>query len=98
MSLKFKHGRSYIFIFAIFLVLFLGGSAICEAVGYVNWGIITMPAFLTLLLLCELWSGVALDSWWRASYPKGCWQYQAILAWHAVGVVFISAFSYLFIR
>ncbi len=92
--LKFKYGNSYVRIFFIFLFLFICGFILCEAVGHLNWGILTLPAFLTLLFLCELRSGVALDSWWQASYLKGCWQYQAILAWQAVGLVILIMISY----
>jgi hypothetical protein len=53
-----------------------------------------MPAFIAILLLCELRSGVALDSWWRASYRKGDWQYRASLAWHTAGFGLFLAFWY----
>jgi hypothetical protein len=92
-----KHGRSYVWLFAVFLALFLGGNVLCELVGHAGWGIITMPAFITLLVLCELWSGVALDSWWRASYLKGSRQYQAMLIWHSIGIIFFILIFIVFI-
>jgi hypothetical protein len=96
--LRLEHGRSYLWLFPIYLVLFFGGFALCEAVGHVSWGILTLPAFVAFLLLCELRSGVALDSWWRASHPKGSWQYRAMLAWHTTGVAMFSLLAYLFIQ
>ena len=96
--LRLHYGRSYLWLFLIFMTVFFGGFALCDAFGRMNWGFITMPAFLAFLLLCELWSGVALDSWWRASYLKGGWQYRTMLAWQAAGVAFLSALSYLSIR
>jgi len=94
--LRLEYGRSYLWLFFVYIVLFFGGVALCEAVGRVNWGIFTMPAFLAFLLLCEFRSGVALDSWWRARYLKGRWQYRATLAWHCVGMLLLSLLSYVF--
>lgn len=95
--LRLEHGRSYLWLFAVYLALFLGGLALCEALGHFAWGVVTMPAFLTFVLLCEFRSGVALDSWWRAVHLKGSWQYRALLAWHALGAVLFSLLSYLMI-
>jgi hypothetical protein len=96
--LEFEHGKSYLWLFPIYALLFLGGFALCGAVGNFSWGILTMPIFIACLLVCELRSGVALDSWWRASHPKGSWQYQASVIWHAVGIVLFLIFSYFFIH
>jgi hypothetical protein len=98
--LRLKYGRSYAWLFAIFVVVFLGGNALCSANGYRLWGVLTMPATITIVLLSELWSGVALNSMWRASYLKETdkWQYLAVLAWHTVGVVLFSLVAYIVIR
>jgi hypothetical protein len=96
--LHLEQGKSYRWLFAIYVVVFTGGVALCEALGNFSWGILTMPAFLTFVLLSELRSGIALDSWWRASHPKGSRQYQAVIAWHAVLLVLLLAFSYFFIH
>ncbi len=95
--LKFEYGRSYLWLFPIYAALFISGFALCEAVGHANWGILTLPAFLAFLLLCELGSGIALDSWWRDRHLKGSWQYRAILAWHGVALVIFSILLYLLI-
>jgi hypothetical protein len=94
---RLEYGKSYIWAFPIYALLFVGGFALCNALGDVKWAILAMPAFVAPVLLCELRSGVALDSWWRASYRKGDWQYAAILAWHTIGLVLLLAMSYIFI-
>jgi hypothetical protein len=96
--IRLEHGRSYIWLFAIFMALFFGGFALFESVGDVKWGILTIPAFLTFLLLCEIRSGVALDPWWRASHLKGSGRYQATLAYHAVLVPVFCIFSWFYIH
>lgn len=96
--LRLQQDRSYAWLFAVFAVFFLGGFALCEAVGQVGWGILTLPAFIAFLLSCELRSDIALDSWWRARYPKGCWQFKALIAWHVTGLVLLSIFSFFFIH
>ncbi len=52
-----------------------------------------MPACMAYILACELLSGIALDGWWRASHPKGTWQYRALITWHAAAAVFFLVFS-----
>jgi hypothetical protein len=96
--IRFEHGKSYIWLFPIFAALFFGGFALGNAAfNNPNWFIITMPLFVAFLLLGELRSGVALDSWWRATYPKGSWQYQALIAWHITAGIAMAIFSYFFI-
>ena len=69
----------------------------CRALGHLGWGIITMLAFIVMVLSCELRSGVALDSWWKASYRTGDWQYRAIVAWHILGLFLLLGMSYFFV-
>lgn len=96
--LRFESGKSYVWLFGVFLVLFFGGIAVCEAVGHFQWGVITLPAFGAFLLVWELRSGVALDSMWRASRPRGSEDYWVILVLQAMWVVFASALSYVAIH
>ncbi|MEJ7639275.1 MAG: hypothetical protein WKF75_15190, partial [Singulisphaera sp.] len=84
----------YIWLFAIFTASFLGGNARFGLVGHDGWGMLILPAFITLLTLCELWSGVALDSWWRARYLKGSEEYWVVLALQSVLAVVFSVFFY----
>jgi hypothetical protein len=95
---KFELGKSYLGLFAIYIGLFLGAFPLSALVtGRPNWGILIMPIFIAGMLVCELRSGVALDSWWRASHPRGTGTYQALVAWHSFAVVLFSVFSYFFI-
>jgi hypothetical protein len=95
--LRLEYRRSYVWLFPIILVAFVLVLAVCESLGVREWAVLTLPTVLVLLLSCELRSGVALDSWWRASYLRGSWQYQAIVAWQLIGLVLSLALSYFFI-
>jgi len=90
-------GRSYLWWFPIFGTAFFGGFVVCEFLGGRNWAILTLPAFAAFLLSCELRSGVVLDSWWRASYAKGTWQYRAIIAWQVIFLILCVGLTYLFV-
>jgi hypothetical protein len=94
---RLKLGRSYAWWFPVLLAIFLGGCALCDYLGIRQWGALTLPVFVALLLSCQLRSGVALDSWWRASHPKGTWQYRALIAWETAGLIFFVGLSYMFI-
>ena len=75
--------------------MFFGGIALGRsAMNDPGWGVVTMPVFLAFVLASELRSKVALDSWWRASYAKGCWQYGAIVTWHGFGIMATLLFAY----
>ncbi|MFO0916963.1 MAG: hypothetical protein U0872_01445 [Planctomycetaceae bacterium] len=90
--LHFKQGKSYVWLWLIFGGVFLGPGILCITLGSIPWSVLTMPVCLAYLLTCELRSGIALDSWWRASYPRGTWQYRALIAWHAAAAVLFLAF------
>ena len=74
-------GKSYLWGFPVFVVFFIACIAIAASFGHFHLGIVAMPAFAIVMLSSELRSGVALDSWWRATYPKGTWQYRALIGW-----------------
>ena len=95
---KLKQCRSYLWLFPVFCALFFGGFAVCGLLGNYKWGIVILPTFLAGLLSSEVSSGIALDSWWRASHPRGSWQYLALVAWHTLGFVLFVFFAYFFIR
>lgn len=84
--LQLKRGKSYLWIFPIFAVVFSSGCAVCAAFGNPGFGFVILPAFGAFLLFCQCRSGIALDSWWRATYPKGSWQYQAVIAWQILAI------------
>jgi hypothetical protein len=95
--LRLKLGRSYLWWFLVFAAFWAGGMASWAFLGGRFWAVLTLPALMAFVLSCELRSGVALDSWWRASYVKGTWQYRALVAWHAIGLVVFLGLSWLFI-
>ena len=97
--LRFRLGESYIWLFVVFLVVFLGSAAFCLAVfGSFKFAALTMPVFAAYLLACQIRSGVALDSWWQAKYQRGDTMYSVLLAWYAFAVVLISVFCMFFVR
>ncbi len=93
-----QHGKSYLWLFGVFAVCLIGGMALSTAAaGNPRWAILAMPVLIVFILVSELRSEVALDSWWRATHPKGGWQYNAILGWHVATILFFSWFAYFFI-
>ncbi len=62
-------------------------TRLCWALGTPQFAIVLLPAVMLIVLSSELRSGVALDSWWRASYRKGDWQYGALIVWHTIGLI-----------
>jgi hypothetical protein len=89
-AMKLIKGKSYIWLFYIYFVLFVTSGMILPAIGMtagIKYASILIPMTFGSLLVLEIRSGIALDSWWRAEYEKGKWQYPALLAWHATGLV-----------
>lgn len=83
----FQHGRSCIWIFFVYAVFFV-------AVGMVGGNLravaLSMPIVMGGILLVELHSGIALDSYWRAMHKKGTWQYTALVLWHTAATIVFS--------
>ncbi len=86
-------GRSYLWLFFVLAPVHLSFVYIGLARLREPW-VVAMPMATSLLwlVIAEVRSSVVLDSWWRATYPKGTWRYNAILAWHALGLVGCIAF------
>jgi hypothetical protein len=95
--IRLELGRSYLWAFAAYAALFLGTIALCAALGHPNWAVIPMPIMMIAILSSELRSGIALDSMLRASYPKGTWQYGAMITWHAFGLCLFLGMTYFFL-
>lgn len=94
----FHQGKSYIWLFGAFSAIWLAGFAICQfALSNLLWGVLTIPTFILFILVSEIRSGIALDSWWRATHPKGTYVYTAMLVWHMLGLVLACVISFLFI-
>jgi hypothetical protein len=88
-----RFGKSYLWLFAIFSVLLLGSFLLTEDLAAA-----LLPVVMTIVLTSELRSGVVLDSWWRATYLRGSWQYNAGIAIHAIASVYFTWFAFTFIR
>lgn len=95
--LQLEQGRSYIWLFAIYLIVFFGGFAASVFLGNPRLGVLTIPAFLAFLLSCELRSGIALGSWWRALHPEGTEEYRAHITWHAACIILLLVVSFIVI-
>lgn len=80
--------------FLVFLAGWVAGIVSGAFLGGRMWAVLMLPAVMAFVLSCELRSGVALDSRWRASYAKGTWQYGALIAWHVTGLVLLVGLSY----
>jgi hypothetical protein len=46
-----QHGRSYIWLFPIFLGLFVGGIVVGATFGSRDWGAVVMPIFMAFILI-----------------------------------------------
>jgi hypothetical protein len=91
----FKQGRSYLWLLPIFAVLFFGPALLLDN-GV--WGALTLPLFGAFLLVSEWRSGIALDSFMRATHLKDSWQYRALIAWQVTWLVLMSMLSVIMIR
>jgi hypothetical protein len=95
--LKLIPGKSYLWLFLLYVTLFFGGVALSSALGDAKWSVLTLPLVFGYLLVCQVRSGVALDRVWRASYLKGSWDYKLLIVWNCLGVVLTSVMAYLVI-
>ena len=89
----FELNKSYIWIFAIFCPIFLvSGMIIFPFSGNNSFriGVCELIVMIGFILFSEIRSGIAIDSWWRAVYPKGTWQYQGVIAWQSFGILAFS--------
>jgi hypothetical protein len=87
--LKLQKGKTYIWLFPIWAIVFLGGFVLSKLFfGRPNGGFFTLPLFGMWLLAAQLKSGVALDSKWRANHARGSSWYQTLIianiAWIAL--------------
>jgi hypothetical protein len=89
----FQHGKSYVWIFFVFAVFFVGFGMIGKDPKLAAF---SMPILIGGILVCELQSGIALDSWWRAKYERGSWQYTALVIWHVFVTILLSILAWLY--
>ena len=52
-----------------------------------------LPAIQAFVVVSELRSGVALDSFGAASHRKGCWKYRFFIVGHLVGFSLLVAWA-----
>ena len=88
-----KRDKSYVWLFVVFFVFFVGIGMIGNNLRVAA---LSLPIVVGAILICELQSGIALDSWWRAKFEKGTWQYSALIAWHALGTLALSVMAWFF--
>jgi hypothetical protein len=94
-GLKFKRGESYPgVLFAGLLFIFVTMVISAFAVGNPSLSTISFPILGAILLASELRSGVALDGYMCAKYPKGTSQFGRAVAWRVVWVIGMTAMSY----
>lgn len=91
--MKLRHGESYLWL----LPLAWGATAvlavpIAALTGNLQNGVLAFPACVVLFTLYEIWSGVALDSWWRASHPRGTGAYYGLIVWQLCAPVVFTIF------
>jgi hypothetical protein len=96
--LKLEPGKSYVWLYLNCLPVLVAGFVFAFWLGDFRWGILALPVYVAYIVACEVRSGVALDSWGKADYVRGGWQYRALVAWHSCALVGFVVASYFFIR
>lgn len=78
-----KIGQSYLYIFAFYMLFFITafsfGATVDSSLAYKAIAIVSI-AMLVFLIVSQLRSGLALDSYWVARHPRGSWQFLAMIA------------------
>lgn len=85
---RLKEGESYLVLLPLVLLLTLLLSALFSVLF--GLGLYAFPFMIVCLVVYQVWSGVALDSWWKAAYPKGTSGYRLILIWEIAVALFIT--------
>jgi hypothetical protein len=84
-----EHGKSYLWLFGVYVALFLGSAAVSGLIfGSPILALPVMALMGLFLLISQIRSGIALDGTWRAIYPKGTWKYRAQIIANIALVVF----------
>jgi hypothetical protein len=96
--MRFVLNGDYSWIFLIFFGVFVGVGMPLFAFGHPLYAIISLPILGAFLLVSQIRSGIALDSFWRARYPRESWQFKAILALNVFGFVLTAVLAWYFWR
>lgn len=95
-SMLLEQSRSYIRIFVTYATLFVASMGLGYA-GYMSAMIafvaISLPVYTAFLLVSQVRSGIALDSWMIARYPRGTWQFNATIAWNGFALILMMSLS-----
>ena len=86
--IKFVGGKSYLWLFPVFLVAMLVSTAFCfVAFRRPLLGSLALPITMGYFFVCQWKSGIALDSKWTAKYPNGTWQFRCTMICGMVGTI-----------
>ena len=92
MPMLLTQGKNYTWIFWAFFVamviLTVGLTAIRVSIKPVTP---LLPLFMLFVVVSEIRSRVALDSWWVATYAAGSPMYRFLVVWHILGFVGLTA-------
>jgi len=94
---KFQPGNSYLWLFVVFAAGFMALLVASDRMPVAaDLAAFTLPLMTGFLFLSEFRSGLVLDSWWRATYPKGTWQYKVGLTMRAIVTILFTGFAIAF--
>jgi hypothetical protein len=89
--LQLKQDRRYFWLFLVYAALVTPGAILFVAAQNLFWFALASHVCISYTAVCEVRSKVALNRWWMAKYPKGTWQYRALLAQHFFAAVLTLA-------
>ncbi|MEQ8210612.1 MAG: hypothetical protein RH917_12350 [Lacipirellulaceae bacterium] len=98
--MKLEIGKKYLWVFFIYfsvfcMVLFL--KALSDAIP-LSLIACSLPVFMAFLLYSQIRSGVALDSWWRATHPAGSIAFKAMIVWNSLAILGMLVMAVLSVR
>ena len=85
-----KPGQNYMYLFRVYFGVFVAlmiASFVIDFGFCFNAMLVTMPAYMLFLLVSQIRSGVALDSWMVAKHRRGCRTYTAQIAWNFTALI-----------
>jgi len=90
----FEQDKSYLWLLLVYCAVFPTAFLVSKMlVGVHDWGFVVLPLFVFYLMACQIRSGVALDGWWRATYPRGTSGYRALLVWESIVLVIAACMA-----
>src|ERR1700733_5893267 len=93
-GMRLEYQKSYLRLFGLFAALILGGTIISiMAHRRPLWVFDILPVFALFLLVSQLRSGIALDSFWVAAHKSGTGMYKVLIAWNFLIAVLMLAMA-----